>query len=64
MNFGDIPFALAKEVPVDVVFRNRGGRMFPLMYFGPTVVVWSSKHEFLLERLHVLVPSEASLACS
>jgi hypothetical protein len=37
---------------------------FLIVEFGPATVMWSSEHEFLLERLHVLVPSEASLACS
>ena len=37
---------------------------FLLVEFGPAAVEWSSEHEFLLERLHVLVPREASLACS
>jgi len=37
---------------------------FLFVEFGPTAVMWSLEHEFLLERLHVLVPSEASLACN
>ena len=36
---------------------------FLLLEFGPVAVVPSSEHEFLLERLHVLVLSEASLVC-
>ena len=35
---------------------------FLLVEFGPVAVVRGSEHEFLLERLHVLVLSEASLA--
>ena len=36
---------------------------FLLVEFGPTTVECWSEHEFLLEHLHVLDPSEASLAC-
>ena len=36
---------------------------FLLMEFGPIAVERGSEREVLLERLHVLVPSEASLAC-
>ena len=36
---------------------------FLLVELGPAVALCCSEHEFLLERLHVLVLSEASLAC-
>ena len=36
---------------------------FLLVEFGPVAAVPSSEHEFLLERLHVLVLSETSLVC-
>jgi hypothetical protein len=36
---------------------------FLLVQFGPIVAIRSSRQEFPLERLCVLVPSEASLVC-
>ena len=36
---------------------------FLLVEFGPAEVVRGSEHDFLLEHLHVLVLSKASLAC-
>ena len=40
-----------------------GVTCFLLMELGPREALRRSEHEFLLERLHILVISESSLAC-
>ena len=40
-----------------------GVACFLLVELGPHEVLRRSEHEFLLERLHILVLSEASLVC-
>ena len=40
-----------------------GVTCFLLVELGPREAPHRSEHEFLLERLHVLVLSEASLSC-
>ena len=51
------------EGPFDAVLVGRGVLGFLLVELGPREASRRSEREFLLERLHVLVLSEASLAC-
>jgi len=51
------------KVPVDAVLVCCGVTCFLLVVLRPREALRRSEREFLLERLHVLVISEASLAC-